>query len=195
MPPKKKSKGGDALSTPTKKGKSSKNQMLPYSDMEGTTDGEEELSLKTMMSPLTSMNSRMSQYEERLNRRSNSASVHAVYMVFPEPSTSRATVDGSTRQLTAAILDGFPHMADEVRVRVDSCLRGTPTLYGFTDDKSSSEDEAALPAHQKQGLKTGKIRTTDSMVTKKVVWWHKVVYTTQGQSPVYSEMSISLFVN
>ena len=80
MPPKKKSKRGDALSTPKKNGKSSKKQTLPYSDMEDTRDGEEELSLKTMASLLTSMNSRMNQYEERLHGTSNSASVHAVYM-------------------------------------------------------------------------------------------------------------------
>ena len=102
MPPKKKSKRGDDLSTPKKRGKSSKKQPLPYSDMDGTTDGEEEPSLKTNMSLLTSMNTRMSQYEKRLDERNNSASVHAVYTVPPKPSTSRATVeDGHARHLAA----------------------------------------------------------------------------------------------
>ena len=33
------------------------------------------------------------------------------------------------------------------------------------------------------------------MVIKRVVWLHEVVYTTQGQPPVYSDMSLALFVN
>ena len=45
------------------------------------------------------------------------------------------------------------------------------------------------------GLKSGKIRTTDSMVIRRVVWPHEMVYTMEGQPPVYSDMSIALFMN
>ena len=40
-----------------------------------------------------------------------------------------------------------------------------------------------------------KVRTMDSIVTKKVVWPHKVVCDTQGQPLVYGDMSLGLFAN
>ena len=59
----------------------------------------------------------------------------------------------------------------------------------------SSGDDGMLQARRKIELKSGKIWTMDSTVNKKVVWPHKVVFTTQGQPPVYSDMSIALFMN
>ena len=44
-------------------------------------------------------------------------------------------------------------------------------------------------------MKSGNIHTMDSYVTKQVRWPHEVVYTTHGQPPVYSDMSLALFTN
>ena len=42
----------------------------------------------------------------------------------------------------------------------------------------------------------GKVHTMNTYVTKSVRWSHEMVFTTtQGQSPVYSDMSIPLFTN
>ena len=44
-------------------------------------------------------------------------------------------------------------------------------------------------------MKSGKIRTTDLYVTKRVRWPHEMVCSTQGQPPIYLEMSLALFTN
>ena len=78
---------------------------------------------------------------------------------------------------------------------VASHLWGTPVIFISTDDESASGDEGMLPARRKRGLKSGMARTMDYIVTMKVIWPHKVLLTTQGQPPVYREMSLALFVN
>ena len=50
-------------------------------------------------------------------------------------------------------------------------------------------------ARGKRGLNSGKVQTMDSIVTKKVVWPHKLVLNTHGQPSVYGDMSLALFVN
>ena len=86
-------------------------------------------------------------------------------------------------------------MAQEVRARMVNHLKGAPTLYIVTDDDTASEDEEAPPTHMKWGLKSSKCRIADSLVTKQIVWPHEVVYTSQGQPAVYSELSVALFVS
>ena len=87
------------------------------------------------------------------------ASVYDVYMVPPETSTSRVTLDeGSARSLMAAVQDGFPGRhgrggTGESTQPSQMCSHP----YVFTDDESASEDEGAQPACQKWGLKSSKI--------------------------------------
>ena len=131
--------------------------------------------MRSMMSLLTAMSSRMDQYERARDGRHDSTSVHAVYAVPPEPTTSRATAEyGPVRCPGAA--DGYRDVSEEVRTCVASHLRGAPALFVSTDDESASGDEGMLPACWKRGLKSGKVRTMDSIVTKKMVWPHKVVF-------------------
>ena len=59
---------------------------------------------------------------------------------------------------------------------------------------AASEREEA-PTCKKHSLKSGKVRSVDSLVTKKVVLPHEVVYTSQRQPAVYSELSVALFIN
>ena len=44
-------------------------------------------------------------------------------------------------------------------------------------------------------MKSGKIRTTDVYVTKRVSWPHEMVTTAHGQPPIYLDMSLALFTN
>ena len=43
--------------------------------------------------------------------------------------------------------------------------------------------------------KLGKVWTADTLVSKKITWLHEVVYTSQGQSAIYGDMSVVLFDN
>ena len=86
-------------------------------------------------------------------------------------------------------------MSEEVKAQVTQCVWRVPAPYSLTDEKPVPEDEEAPHTHSSRGLKSGKVRTTDSLVVKKVKWPHKVAVTNQGQPPVYGEMSLSLFVN
>ena len=114
MPPKSKNKGktGVESSTTKKKGKTSKRQPSPaHTDMDNTTGGEEEPSMKCVMASVTAMNTRMDRFE-RSKDGGNSASVHTVYDVPPEPCTSR------------------PPRQTQLRVRTLPCLMdmGNPTI-------------------------------------------------------------------
>ena len=62
------------------------------------------------------------------------------------------------------------------------------------EDTAFKGEEAAHP-HSRRHLTSGKVRTTDTYVTKCVQWPHEMVFTTQGQAPVYFDMSIALFTN
>ena len=93
------------------------------------------------MSVLTTMNNKMDQYERSKDERTDSASVHAVYVVPPEPSTSRATVeDGPARHSGAAVPDRYCNVAEEGWACVASHLWGTPALFVSADNDSGSDE-------------------------------------------------------
>ena len=149
-----------------------------------------------MLTLLTNMNIRMEQYEKRLDERNDSASTHVPYIVPPESSTCRATVEGGfARHPAAADPEGYTDVSEAVRTRVASHLRGASAPFDFADNVFVSKDEEPLSSHKKRGLKSGKVKTTDAMVMKRGVWPHEVVYTSEEQQPVYSVMSIALFIN
>ena len=62
------------------------------------------------------------------------------------------------------------------------------------DDTASNDKETALP-RKRQNIKSGKIRTAETYVTTWVRWPNEMVYNAQSQPPVYSDMSVALFVN
>ena len=187
---------GVESSTPKKKGRASKKQPPPaHTDIGNTTAGEEKPSMKSVMALLTAMNTRMDRFERGKNG-SNSASVHTVYTVPPEPTTSRSTAEEDpARHQESAVPDGYDDVSEEVWAHVASHIPSDPAIFIPMDDETASGEEGALPVSRKRGLKSGKVRTMDSIITRKVVWPHEVVFTTQGQPPVYSEMSLALFVN
>ena len=51
-----------------------------------------------------------------------------------------------------------------------------------------------VPAKKKNTLKSGKLKTADSLVLHPVVWQHQMLYTMVGQLAVYEDISILLFV-
>ena len=91
---------------------------------------------------------------------------------------------------------GFLEIADEVRERLASCLRGAQTMFmQTTDDDSVSNEEAATPAQRKKGIKSGMLHMADTLVLKRNTWPHEVVYTSTGQPAANEEMSSVPFVN
>ena len=58
-----------------------------------------------------------------------------------------------------------------------------------------SEDKLDPPRTRKRVLKSGKILTADTLISKKITWPHEVVYNRQGQPVVYNDMGIAQFVN
>ena len=93
------------------------------------------------------------------------------------------------------MLDNFQGVEEEVQVRVTSWLKGAPSLFIQTDEDTASEDDQGAPTCRKQTLKSGTLCTSDTVVTKRITWPHKVVYSSQGQPTIYDEISAMLFVN
>ena len=79
-------------------------------------------------------------------------------------------------------------MAEKVRTRVTNRRRVTPALSVHTDNDTASENEEPL-RRLKIALKSGKVWTADTLVSKKITWPHKVVYNSQGQLAVYDNMA------
>ena len=64
------------------------------------------------------------------------------------------------------------------------------------DGETASEDEEDFHTCRWRRLKSGNIRITDSLVTKMIQWRpHEMVFTSQGQPPVFEELSLALFTN
>ena len=76
------------------------------------------------------------------------------------------------------------------------------------DESSSSSEEQPVPQqkyhwqaneedqtapHRKHLLKSRKVQTADSLVTKHVTWPHEVGYAADGKATAYHEMSMPLF--
>ena len=65
-------------------------------------------------------------------------------------------------------------MVEEVRTRVANWLRGGPGLPVHTDKDTASEDELEPATKRKRVLKSGKIMTVDTLVTRKITWPHEI---------------------
>ena len=48
---------------------------------------------------------------------------------------------------------------------------------------------------RKVGLKSGKLKTADTSVLRKVVWPHEVVYMSTGWLAEYNQLSVPLFIS
>ena len=73
-------------------------------------------------------------------------------------------------------------------------MHQAPVLDLDTSGEESASEEEPNHVPKKKTLKSGKVRTDDSAVLHKVVWPHKVVYTTTEQPAAY-DISIPLFVS
>ena len=92
----------------------------------------------------------------------------------------------------SAAPDGFPDIAEEVRSIIANQLRGGPALPDHTNEDTASRDELEPPSRRKGTLKSGKILTADTLVTRKITWPYEVVYNRHVQLAVYDDMSIAL---
>ena len=70
-------------------------------------------------------------------------------------------------------------------------LKGAPTSYPVTDGETASEDEEVSHTHSRRRLNSGKVRTMDSLVTKRIQLPHEMVFTSQSQLPLYEELSFA----
>ena len=44
-------------------------------------------------------------------------------------------------------------------------------------------------------IKSGKVRTANTMVVRRITWPHKLVYTTGGHPAMYEQLSLPLFLS
>ena len=89
----------------------------------------------------------------------------------------------------------MPDMGNEVRAQVARRLHAAPVLFPLTEEETDTDDEDHAVRTKRKGFKSGKIRTTDLYVTKRVIWPHEMCTNAQGQPPVYLDMSLALFTN
>ena len=75
-------------------------------------------------------------------------------------------------------------------MQVNQCLRGVPTPFLWTDKDTASEDKKPAHPHMRRAMKSGKIHTKDSYVTRQVRWPHEMVFTAHGKPPVYSDIAL-----
>ena len=94
---------------------------------------------------------------------------------------------GIVRCPKATALDSFTDVVAEVWARVTNQLRRAPATFMYTDKDTTSEDELMAPTRRKHRLKSGKVWTAETLVTRKITWPHEVIYTSQFQ--------LALFVN
>ena len=98
----------------------------------------------------------------------------------------------SQHRATPALLD----LAEAVRDNVAKQMRQILVLEVSTIDKHSLSEEELIPMYpKKNALKSGKLRTVDSLVLHRVVWPHAMVYMVMSQLAVYDDISIALFVS
>ena len=95
------------------------------------------------------------------------------------PFSHAAAGRAPARQVLAKMCDVFPDVAEGVRAQVaHQPLWGAPSPYTVTDEGTASEDEKVSHTHRKRGLKCGE-------VVKRVQWPPEMVFTSEGQLPVF----------
>ena len=75
-------------------------------------------------------------------------------------------------------------------------MKQLPVLEVSSTDEGSLEDEGLISTHNHmKQLKSGKLKTTNSLIVHCVVWPHELVYTAKGQPAVYDSISVLLFIS
>ena len=181
-----------------KKGKALKRVTRPAATDDEWT-GEDEPSLKDVVANMGVMLSNLSQKMDNMERRPDAepeaATTHHLYTTAMPSTSAREDDFGPT-------MPAFPPstmeagVADEVRAQVARRLRSAPALCSYAEEETDTEDDDnAARSKPNKGYRSGKVRTTDSYVTKSVVWPHERCTNAQGQPPVYLDMSLALFTN
>ena len=73
-------------------------------------------------------------------------------------------------------------------------MRQLTILVSTTTDVGSLSGEEQ-PTIRKLAIKSSKVRTADSIISKCVTWLHEVVYSAVGKPAVYDVISMGLFVH
>ena len=83
----------------------------------------------------------------------------------------------------------WPHLRDskkEAGLAVEAS-----TISESTMEESDSEEEMFRWLKHRKTLKSGKVRTADSMVVKCITWPHELLYTSGGQPGTYEQISMA----
>ena len=72
-------------------------------------------------------------------------------------------------------------------------MRQLPILVSTTTEEGSSYEEMP-PIIRKKAIKSIKVRTADSIISKCITWFREVAYTAAGKPSFYDEISLVQFV-
>ena len=72
-------------------------------------------------------------------------------------------------------------ISEAVGAKVASKMRSTLVQALDISDGDSGSEEEAIPVHNKRGMKLDKLHTVITSIFRKVVWLHKVIYTSTGR--------------
>ena len=73
-------------------------------------------------------------------------------------------------------------------------MRQLPIFISTTTEEGLSSEEEP-PSIRQRNIKSGKVRTADTLISWHIVRPHKVVYTVAGKPMVYDHISLALFVS
>ena len=175
MPPKTKSKK-PATAASKRKGKALQKRARvaeANSETEWTTGDEEEPSLRRMVenmgSLLTTLMHKMQHLEQQAELEEMTTAAHNLYAgAVASTFTREAEAQAPVPTQPPPEANAHPDVSDEVRAQVAIRLNTAPMMFPLTDDDSDIDDEERTWRHRRRGMKSGKIRTTDLYVTKRV---------------------------
>lgn len=87
------------------------------------------------------------------------------------------------------------HMSESVRCKLSHWLKQAPLLTESTIEEESDSEEMGVRQKFRKTIKSGKVRTADATIVKRITWPHKLIYTARGQPAVYDRLTIHLFVS
>ena len=82
----------------------------------------------------------------------------------------------------------LPDMSDEVHTRVLQWLRGALAPFLLMDEDCAMDEKVSHIKNRRRNIKSGNLRTWDTHVVHRVKWPHEMLFSSQGQTPLYEDM-------
>ena len=106
---------------------------------------------------------------------------------------SPVATGGLERSLTINLMEAQAHVPEMMRWRLTRHLR--LLLVESLSDESEMGEGPARGKKRRKALRSGKVRTADSIVVKRINWPHELMYTSGGKPAVYEQVSMPLFMS